>query len=104
MIISATKEVAPAITSSTLTTIAVFLPMGLIQSMKELLLPFALTVTYSLLASLLVALIVVPLMSTGLLRSNMKRNQNTSSYKKMMKKRAFEMEKWAKGQNSTKSI
>ncbi|MDQ0418417.1 HAE1 family hydrophobic/amphiphilic exporter-1 [Croceifilum oryzae] len=86
MIISATKEVAPAITSSTLTTIVVFLPMGLVQSMKELLLPFALTVTYSLLASLLVALIVVPLMSTGLLRH---KKQHTAKqqhlfYKKMM--------------------
>lgn len=68
-IIQATGEVGKAITSSTLTTIAVFLPMGLIQSsLKAFLLPFALTVTYSLLASLIVALTVVPLMSFGLLK------------------------------------
>ena len=69
VIIEATKEVSAAITSSTLTTVAVFLPMGLVKSMQELLLPFALTITYALLSSLLVALIVVPLMSSTLLRN-----------------------------------
>ncbi|PWA11212.1 AcrB/AcrD/AcrF family protein [Pueribacillus theae] len=68
VIIDATKEVAAAITSSTLTTVAVFLPMGLVKSLQELLLPFALTITYALLSSLLVALIVVPLMSSRLLK------------------------------------
>lgn len=70
MIISATKEVASAITSSTITTVAVFLPMGLLRGgLQAFLLPFALTVTYSLLASLLVALTVVPLLSSRLLRN-----------------------------------
>ena len=68
VIVNATKEVAAAITSSTLTTVAVFLPMGLVKSMQDLLLPFALTITYALLSSLLVALTVVPLMSTRLLK------------------------------------
>ncbi len=68
VIVEATKEVAAAITSSTLTTVAVFLPMGLVKSLQELLLPFALTITYALLSSLLVALVVVPLMSSGLLK------------------------------------
>lgn len=68
-IVDATKEVATAITSSTLTTIAVFLPMGLIQgALSNLMLPFALTIVYSLLSSLMVALTVVPLMSSGMLR------------------------------------
>lgn len=68
VIVDATREVATAITSSTLTTVAVFLPMGLVKSLQELLLPFALTITYALLSSLLVALIVVPLMSSRLLK------------------------------------
>jgi multidrug efflux pump subunit AcrB len=68
VIVNATKEVAAAITSSTLTTVAVFLPMGLVKSMQDLLLPFALTITYALLSSLLVALTVVPLMSTRLMK------------------------------------
>ncbi|KKK38834.1 multidrug transporter AcrB [Mesobacillus campisalis] len=70
MIMVATKEVGSAITSSTLTTVAVFLPIGLVSgSLQEFVLPFALTVTYSLLASLVVALTVVPVMSAGLLKN-----------------------------------
>jgi multidrug efflux pump subunit AcrB len=70
MVIDATKQVGVAITASTLTTVAVFLPMSLLNSgLQEFLLPFALTVTYSLLTSLLVALTVVPLMSAGLLKN-----------------------------------
>lgn len=68
-VLEAVKEVATAITSSTLTTVAVFLPMGLIQgSLRSFIYPFALTITYSLLASLVVALTVVPLMSLGMLK------------------------------------
>ncbi|MCX7572368.1 efflux RND transporter permease subunit [Tumebacillus sp. DT12] len=70
VVITATGEVASAITSSTLTTVAVFLPMGLVSgSLSKLLYPFALTITYSLLASLLVALTVIPVMSAGLLKN-----------------------------------
>ncbi|MNB79215.1 Swarming motility protein SwrC [compost metagenome] len=69
MVISATGEVARAITTSTIATVAVFLPMGLLRgSLQAFLLPFALTVTYSLLTSLVVALTVVPLLSAWLLR------------------------------------
>ncbi|OUS76888.1 multidrug transporter AcrB [Paenibacillus sp. MY03] len=69
LITDATREVASAITSSTIVTVAVFLPMGLLRgSLQAFLLPFALTVTYSLLASLLVALTVVPLLSAWLLK------------------------------------
>lgn len=69
LVMGATKEVGVAITASTLTTVAVFLPVALLNGgLQEFLLPFALTVTYSLLASLIVALTVVPLMSAGLLK------------------------------------
>lgn len=71
MLISATREVARAITTSTIATVAVFLPMGLLDgALQTFLLPFALTVTYSLLTSLVVALTVVPLLSSWLLRSS----------------------------------
>ncbi|MHA6532753.1 efflux RND transporter permease subunit [Paenibacillus sp. BAC0078] len=71
MLISATREVARAITTSTIATVAVFLPMGLLDgALQAFLLPFALTVTYSLLTSLVVALTVVPLLSSWLLRSS----------------------------------
>ncbi|MFK7691893.1 efflux RND transporter permease subunit [Paenibacillus sp. HJGM_3] len=73
LIIDATKEVASAITASTITTVAVFLPMGLLRgSLQAFLLPFALTVTYSLLTSLVVALTVVPLLSSVMLRNTKK--------------------------------
>ena len=70
VILDATKEVAAAITSSTFTTVAVFLPIGLVTgTLSKMMLPFALTMTYSLLASLLVALTVIPVMSAGLLKN-----------------------------------
>jgi hydrophobic/amphiphilic exporter-1 (mainly G- bacteria), HAE1 family len=63
-----TREVAGAITASTLTTVAVFLPLGLVRGLaSEFFRPFALTVTFALLCSLAVALIVVPVASTWLL-------------------------------------
>ena len=63
-----TREVAGAITASTLTTVAVFLPLGMVHGLaSEFFRPFALTVTFALLCSLAVALIVVPVASTWLL-------------------------------------
>ncbi|PFG05375.1 efflux RND transporter permease subunit [Bacillus sp. es.034] len=77
-VLLATKEVSRAITSSTLITVAVFLPMGLVNgSLKAFLLPFGLTVTYSLLASLLVAVTVVPLLSRGMLKNTTLPKHNT---------------------------
>lgn len=79
LISDATKEVATAITSSTIVTVAVFLPMGLLRgSLQAFLLPFALTVTYSLLASLAVALTVVPLLSAVLLRGTKEKEHKGS--------------------------
>jgi HAE1 family hydrophobic/amphiphilic exporter-1 len=64
-VISGTREVASAITSSTLTTVAVFLPIGFVGGIvSQFFLPFALTVTFALLASLICALTVVPVMAT----------------------------------------
>ena len=58
------REVAGAITAATLTTVAVFLPLGLVGGIvSQLFLPFALTVTFALLASLVVALTVVPVLA-----------------------------------------
>ena len=64
LIIAATKEVFIPIASSTIVTIAVFLPLGFVTGfVGELFLPFALTVVFALLASLLVAITVVPMMA-----------------------------------------
>ncbi|MDN3246870.1 efflux RND transporter permease subunit [Streptomyces sp. ZSW22] len=68
-ILKAVREVAGAVTSSTLTTVAVFLPIGLVGGMVgELFGSFSLTVTAALLASLLVSLTVVPVLSYWFLR------------------------------------
>ena len=67
--LAATREVTAAITTSTLTTIAVFGPLGFIGGIiGAFFLPFALVVTYSLLASLVVALTVVPVLGSFLIR------------------------------------
>ncbi|MFF9480214.1 efflux RND transporter permease subunit [Streptomyces sp. NPDC014733] len=69
-IINAVKEVSGAITSSTLTTVAVFLPIGVVGGMVGALFgSFSLTVTVALLASLLVSLTVVPVLSFWFLRA-----------------------------------
>lgn len=59
-----TKEILKAITSSTLTTVVVFLPLGFVGGVTgEFFLPFALTIVFSLLTSLLVAITIVPILS-----------------------------------------
>ena len=62
--INGPKEVAGAITAATITTVGVFLPLGFVGGLvSQLFLPFALTVTFALLASLVVALTVVPVLA-----------------------------------------
>ena len=69
-ILTAIREVAGAVTASTLTTVAVFLPIAFVGDMAgELFRPFALTVTIALLASLLVSLTIVPVLAYWFLRS-----------------------------------
>lgn len=68
-IVDSVKEVSAAVTSSTLTTVAVFLPMMLASgSLRDLIAPFAITITCSLLASLLVSLTVVPMLSQRMMK------------------------------------
>ncbi|SMG28895.1 efflux RND transporter permease subunit [Agreia pratensis] len=70
IIVEAVREVAGAITASTITTVAVFLPISFVEGTTgELFRPFALTVTIALLASLIVALTIVPVLAYWFLRS-----------------------------------
>ena len=67
--LAATSEVAGAITTSTLTTIAVFAPLAFISGIiGSFFVPFALTVTFALVASLVVALTVVPVLGSIFIR------------------------------------
>ncbi|MGD8195501.1 efflux RND transporter permease subunit [Herbiconiux sp. P18] len=69
LIVDAVREVAGAITASTITTVAVFLPLAFVgDTTGELFRPFALTVTIALLASLLVALTIVPVLAYWFVR------------------------------------
>lgn len=69
-ILNSIREVAGAITASTLTTVAVFLPIAFVGNLAgELFRPFALTVTIALLSSLLVSLTIVPVLAYWFLKS-----------------------------------
>ncbi|MDF2557525.1 MAG: AcrB/AcrD/AcrF family transporter [Bacillales bacterium] len=72
LIREATKEVFVPILSSTLVTIAVFLPLGLVGGMiGQMFLPFALAIVFSLLASLLVAITIVPMLTRQLFKKGL---------------------------------
>ena len=67
--VSGAGQVLGAVTASTLTTVCVFAPIVFVEGLtKQLFTDLALTITYSLLASLLVSLTLVPAMASGMLR------------------------------------
>ena len=69
-VLDGVREVAAAVTASTITTVVVFLPVAFVQELVgELFRPFALTVTMALAASLLVALTIVPVLAYWFLRA-----------------------------------
>lgn len=84
MIAHATHEVSSAITASTITTVAVFLPLGMVSGMVgKIFMPFALTVTVALLASLLVALALIPVLAKFfLLRAKVPAEKEPSKFEK----------------------
>lgn len=73
LMLDATREMFVPIFASTIVTIAVFLPLGLVSGViGEIFLPFALTVVFALLASLLVAITVVPMLAHMMFRNGIK--------------------------------
>ncbi|WP_078411655.1 efflux RND transporter permease subunit [Priestia abyssalis] len=93
LIVEATKEMFAPIMSSTVVTIAVFLPLGLVKGpIGEMFLPFALTIVFALLASLLVAITIVPMMAHSLFKKGIsikghdesKQGKLASGYKKVL--------------------
>ena len=67
--VSGAQQVLGAITASTLTTVCVFVPIVFVEGLtRQLFTDLALTMTYSLMASLIVALTLVPAMAAGMLR------------------------------------
>ncbi|MEK5469217.1 efflux RND transporter permease subunit [Paenibacillus sp. FSL R7-0210] len=76
LISAATREMFVPIMSSTIVTIAVFLPLAFVSGMVgELFLPFALTMVFALLASLVVAITLVPALAHTLFRNGLKKGK-----------------------------
>ncbi len=70
------KQVVGAITASTLTTVCVYLPIVFMEGItRQLFVDMGLTITYSLMASLVIAMTLVPAMGAGLLRNVQPRPQ-----------------------------
>jgi HAE1 family hydrophobic/amphiphilic exporter-1 len=70
-ILTAVREVAGAVTASTATTVAVFLPIAFVGgSTGELFRPFGITIAIALLASLLVSLTIIPVLAYWFLRES----------------------------------
>ncbi|OFT43372.1 hypothetical protein HMPREF3160_03035 [Arthrobacter sp. HMSC06H05] len=87
-IIHAVREVAGAITASTLTTVAVFAPIAFVSGLAgELFRPFALTVSIALLASLVVSLTIVPVLAywfiSGEKTSRNRKSRNTDAAERL---------------------
>ena len=69
--VQGTRQVAGAIIASTLTTVCVFLPMVFTAgTVRELMMPISLTIIFTLAASLLIAMTVVPAAGSTLLRNS----------------------------------
>ena len=71
--VAGAKQVSAAIASSTLTTVCVFAPIVFVQGItRQLFTDMALTIAYSLLASLIIALTLVPAMSSMMFKKGVK--------------------------------
>ena len=75
--VSGAGQVAGAVTSSTLTTVCVFAPIVFVEGItRQLFTDLALTMTYALLASLIVSLTLVPAMASGMLKKQRKEKRS----------------------------
>jgi HAE1 family hydrophobic/amphiphilic exporter-1 len=81
--IKGSKEVAMAVTASTLTTIAVFLPIAFVEGITSIMFKeLALTVTFSLVSSLFISLTLIPMLSSKLLKvDEMQGKHHVTKYK-----------------------
>jgi multidrug efflux pump subunit AcrB len=79
-VVASVKEVAGAVTASTLTTVTVFAPVAIVSGVVgELFRPFAITVAVALGASLLVSMTIVPVLAYWFLRAGMRRKEELAA-------------------------
>ncbi|NGZ76188.1 efflux RND transporter permease subunit [Saccharibacillus alkalitolerans] len=77
LISAATREMFLPIMSSTIVTLAVFVPLAFVSGMVgELFMPFALTMVFALLASLVIAVTLVPMLAHTLFRGGIKKKHS----------------------------
>ncbi|MCK5761772.1 MAG: efflux RND transporter permease subunit, partial [Candidatus Izimaplasma sp.] len=82
--IKGTVQVGGAITASTLTTISVFVPIIFIEGfIKEIFIQMALTITFSLLASLMIALTLVPSVASKIFKEGTEDTKESKGLEKM---------------------
>lgn len=82
--VAGAKQVSAAITSSTLTTVCVFAPIVFVDGLtRQLFTDMALTITYSLVASLIVALTLVPALASKMFNKEMK--EETKGFQRFQK-------------------
>ena len=90
--VSGASQVAGAVIASTLTTVCVFAPIVFVEGItRQLFTDLALTMTYALLASLIIALTLVPAMASGMLKKEKKTtspllDRMTAGYDKLLNK------------------
>ncbi|RYL91495.1 efflux RND transporter permease subunit [Sporolactobacillus sp. Y61] len=81
LIREATHEMFIPIMSSTIVTIAVFMPMALVTGIVgQIFMPFALTIVFSLLASLLVAITIVPMLANSFFKKGLKKKIDSEEH------------------------
>lgn len=93
--VDGTKEVFTSLTASTLTTVAVFLPLGLTGGIAGMLFrDFCLTIAFLILASLVIAVTLVPLLCYFLLDENRVRQQALKKAQKKHTRKALPLMDW----------
>ena len=93
--VDGTKEVFTSLTASTLTTVAVFLPLGLTGGIAGMLFrDFCLTIAFLILASLVIAVTLVPLLCYFLLDENRVRRQALKKAQKKSTRRTLPLMDW----------
>ena len=94
--INGSREVAAPVTSSTLATVAIFIPMVFVGGIVgELFIPFALTITFALIASLLIALMVVPAFSNFFTGAKVNKQDNGACGEAWYQRIYVRILKWA---------
>lgn len=87
LVLEATREMFVPIMASTIVTIAVFLPLGLVSGpVGQLFMPFALTIVLALLASLLITITIVPMLAYTLFRKGLEETSLRKSSRKSRRK------------------